>query len=88
MRNINGEILRGKSLKRLVIYIGTIDFSEKLKISCDFYFSKNFICAVNFAKFAGMEKLWSREFVLVGITNFLLFFSFYELLPILPLYIF
>ena len=88
MRNINGEILRGKSLKRLVIYIGTIDFSEKLKISCDFYFSKNFICAVKFAKFAGMEKLWSREFVLVGITNFLLFFSFYELLPILPLYIF
>lgn len=35
-----------------------------------------------------MEKLWSRAFVLVGITNFLLFFAFYELLPILPLYIF
>ncbi|MDD7298749.1 MULTISPECIES: MFS transporter [Fibrobacter] len=34
-----------------------------------------------------MEKLWSKTFVLVGITNFLLFFAFYELLPILPLYI-
>lgn len=34
-----------------------------------------------------MEKLWSKAFVLVGITNFLLFFAFYELLPILPLYI-
>ncbi len=35
-----------------------------------------------------MEKLWSKAFVLVGVTNFLLFFAFYELLPILPLYIF
>lgn len=35
-----------------------------------------------------MEKLWTKAFVLVGITNFLLFFAFYELLPILPLFIF
>ncbi len=35
-----------------------------------------------------MEKLWSKAFILVGVTNFLLFFAFYELLPILPLYIF
>lgn len=35
-----------------------------------------------------MDRLWSRSFILVGITNFLMFFSFYELLPVLPLYIF
>ncbi|MCQ2121280.1 MAG: MFS transporter [Fibrobacter sp.] len=33
------------------------------------------------------EKLWNRSFVTIAIANFLLFFSFYQLLPILPLYI-
>ncbi len=32
--------------------------------------------------------LWTRNFVTVAAANFLLFFSFYQLLPILPLYIF
>ena len=31
--------------------------------------------------------LWTRNFVTVAAANFLLFFSFYQLLPILPLYI-
>ena len=31
--------------------------------------------------------LWTRNFVTVSAANFLLFFSFYQLLPILPLYI-
>lgn len=34
------------------------------------------------------EKLWTRNFVTVAAANFLLFFSFYQLLPILPLFIF
>lgn len=32
--------------------------------------------------------LWTRNFVTVAAANFLLFFSFYQLLPVLPLYIF
>lgn len=35
-----------------------------------------------------MEKLWNKPFILICISNFLMFFSFYSLLPILPLYIF
>lgn len=35
-----------------------------------------------------MEKLWNKSFIIISITNFLMFFSFYSLLPILPLYIF
>ena len=31
--------------------------------------------------------LWTRNFVTCSAANFLLFFSFYQLLPILPLYI-
>lgn len=34
------------------------------------------------------EPLWTRNFVTVAAANFLLFFSFYQLLPVLPLYIF
>ena len=36
-----------------------------------------------------LEKpaLWTRNFTTCAIVNFLLFFSFYQLLPILPLYI-
>lgn len=34
------------------------------------------------------EKLWTRPFVTCSAANFLLFFSFYQLLPVLPLYIF
>lgn len=34
-----------------------------------------------------MEKLWNKSFILISISNFLMFFSFYSLLPILPLYI-
>ncbi len=33
------------------------------------------------------NKLWTRTFITVAAANFLLFFSFYQLLPILPLYI-
>ena len=33
------------------------------------------------------NTLWSRTFITVAAANFLLFFSFYQLLPILPLYI-
>ena len=33
------------------------------------------------------NKLWTRTFVTVSAANFLLFFSFYQLLPILPLFI-
>lgn len=33
------------------------------------------------------EKLWTRSFVAACIGNFLLFFAFYLLLPILPLYL-
>ena len=33
------------------------------------------------------NRLWTRTFVTVAAANFLLFFSFYQLLPILPLYI-
>lgn len=32
--------------------------------------------------------LWTRSFVTCSAANFLLFFSFYQLLPVLPLYIF
>ncbi len=32
--------------------------------------------------------LWTRNFVTCAAANFLLFFSFYQLLPVLPLYIF
>ena len=32
------------------------------------------------------EKLWNSNFVKVNIANFLLFFSFYLLMPLLPLY--
>lgn len=34
-----------------------------------------------------LPKLWTATFVKVAAANFLLFFSFYQLLPILPLYI-
>lgn len=34
-----------------------------------------------------MEKLWTRSFISACIGNFLLFFAFYLLLPILPLYL-
>lgn len=34
------------------------------------------------------EPLWTRPFVTCAAANFLLFFSFYQLLPVLPLYIF
>ena len=33
------------------------------------------------------NTVWSRTFITVAAANFLLFFSFYQLLPILPLYI-
>lgn len=33
------------------------------------------------------SALWTRNFLTVAAANFLLFFSFYQLLPILPLYI-
>ena len=33
------------------------------------------------------NTLWTRTFITVAAANFLLFFSFYQLLPILPLYI-
>ena len=33
------------------------------------------------------NTLWSRTFITVAAANFLLFFSFYQLLPILPLFI-
>lgn len=36
---------------------------------------------------AQLEPLWNKTFVTVAIANFLLFFSFYQLLPILPLFI-
>ncbi len=35
-----------------------------------------------------MDTLCSRPFVFTGLANFLMFFAFYEVLPILPLYIF
>lgn len=35
-----------------------------------------------------LPKLWTRTFVMVAVANFLLFFSFYLLLPVLPLYLF
>ncbi len=34
-----------------------------------------------------MDKLWTRNFISACIGNFLLFFAFYLLLPILPLYL-
>ena len=33
------------------------------------------------------EKLWNRNFISITTANFLLFFSFYLLLPVLPLYL-
>jgi MFS family permease len=33
------------------------------------------------------QKLWNRNFIAVASANFLLFFSFYILLPLLPLYL-
>ena len=36
---------------------------------------------------AQLPRLWTATFVKVAAANFLLFFSFYQLLPILPLYI-
>lgn len=34
------------------------------------------------------DQLWTRNFTTCAAANFLLFFSFYQLLPVLPLYIF
>ena len=34
------------------------------------------------------DALWTRNFITVAAANFLLFFSFYQLLPVLPLFIF
>ena len=34
-----------------------------------------------------MEKLWNSDFVKLNIANFLLFFSFYMLTPLLPIYL-
>ncbi|MFA6835327.1 MAG: MFS transporter [Fibrobacteraceae bacterium] len=34
-----------------------------------------------------MEKIWTKPFINICTTNFLLFFAFYLILPILPLYI-
>ncbi len=42
-----------------------------------------FVCI----KKVGMEKLWNRNYIKVMITNFTLFFSFYLLTPLLPLYL-
>ena len=36
---------------------------------------------------ANKEALWTPAFVLMCISNFLLFFSFYQLLPVLPAYL-
>ena len=36
---------------------------------------------------AGSTKLWNREYNKVMICNFLLFFAFYLLTPLLPLYL-
>ena len=33
------------------------------------------------------EKLWNREYVKVMLCNFLLFFAFYLLTPLLPIYL-
>ncbi|MFI3240378.1 MAG: MFS transporter [Bacteroidales bacterium] len=33
------------------------------------------------------EKLWNRDFILVLMANFMLFFAFYLLMPLLPLYL-
>ena len=35
----------------------------------------------------GSNKLWNRNYILVMLANFLLFFSFNNLMPILPLYL-
>lgn len=40
------------------------------------------------AKGQYMDKLWNKSFITISISNFLMFFSFYALLPVLPLYIF
>jgi MFS family permease len=34
-----------------------------------------------------MQKLWTRSFIFASIGNFLLFFAFYQLIPIFPLYL-
>lgn len=36
---------------------------------------------------AGGERLWNREYIKVMVCNFLLFFAFYLLTPLLPLYL-
>ncbi|MEG2402252.1 MAG: hypothetical protein RSB34_04905, partial [Muribaculaceae bacterium] len=33
------------------------------------------------------ERLWNRNFIVISVGNFMLFFSFYLLLPMLPLYL-
>jgi MFS family permease len=34
-----------------------------------------------------MQKLWTRSFIFASVGNFLLFFAFYQLIPIFPLYL-
>ncbi|MBS7347808.1 MAG: MFS transporter, partial [Muribaculaceae bacterium] len=36
---------------------------------------------------APMERLWNREYCKVMFCNFMLFFSFYLLTPLLPIYL-
>ena len=47
----------------------------------------NNISINNSENFPAKEKLWTQSFICICIGNFLLFFAFYLLLPILPLYL-
>lgn len=38
-------------------------------------------------KYIGSKRLWNREYIKVMVCNFLLFFAFYLLTPLLPLYL-
>lgn len=35
----------------------------------------------------GSRRLWNRNYILVMTANFLLFFSLYNLMPVLPIYL-
>ena len=49
---------------------------------------RNFVAQMNTSvSTTASERLWNREYIKVMASNFLLFFAFYLLTPLLPVYL-
>ena len=49
--------------------------------------AKSYLCTLKSKKIGLMERLWNRNYCKVMAANFTLFFAFYVLTPLLPLYL-